>query len=195
MAFRDPTCRSLRFGFTLVEILVVIAIASILIALLLPAVQAARGAARRIECKANLRQIGLAMTQYLDQQGPRGKFPEAIMLPSLDTNRPSIYDVLAPYCEHNRQLFHCPSDTEQYYEHLEKSYAYFKNEGLSYEYPSIRLGGKTRQEVLNTRFGQLGSHEAWIVYDFAPFHGRAGQSGSRNYLYLDGHVDALVVAD
>ena len=195
MEGRDPSMRGFRFGFSLVELLVVIAIAGILVALLLPAVQAARAAARRMECKSNLRQIGLAMTQYLDLQGPRGKFPEAIMLPSLDPNRPSIYDVLAPFCEHNRELFHCPSDTEQYYEHLEKSYEYFKNEGLSYEYPSFRLGGKTRQDVLITRLGELGSHDLWLMYDFAPFHGRAGATGSRNYLYLDGHVDALAVAD
>src|SRR6476661_2573390 len=103
-------------GFTLVELLVVIAIIGVLVALLLPAVQYARESARSTQCKSNLRQIGLALDQYVDRQGARGKFPDAAnMTVSVkptppDLPKPNLREVLSNFTENNGELFHCPSD-------------------------------------------------------------------------------------
>jgi prepilin-type N-terminal cleavage/methylation domain-containing protein len=85
--------RRRRRGFTLIELLVVIAIIAILIALLLPAVQQAREAARRTQCKNNMKQVGLALHNYLSALST---FPPVSVLPAGRT--------FEPYSAHVRLL-------------------------------------------------------------------------------------------
>src|SRR5690349_10727234 len=80
----------LRRGFTLIELLVVIAIIAILIALLLPAVQQAREAARRTQCKNNFKQLGLAIHNYESTHGtaPAGRMSLGYCQNATATNVP-----------------------------------------------------------------------------------------------------------
>lgn len=140
------TSRRIRFvrrrplhGFTLVELLVVIAIIGILIALLLPAVQAAREAARRMQCANNLRQIGLALLNYesslrgfppgricnpvFNPQYCTGWSPQARLLPYIEQGNVELliqYDkspfdsANTPVREACIAVFLCPSDKDNF---------------------------------------------------------------------------------
>lgn len=110
-------------GFTLIELLVVIAIISLLAALLFPAFFAARGKAREAVCVSNLRQIGLSIAMYAeDNDGlypfavdPADKFTPQIWnsFPAFQALIPGmnmVQDALQPYVK-SKELFHCPADT------------------------------------------------------------------------------------
>ena len=162
-------------GFTIVELLVVIVIIGALFMLLLPAIQYARTAALRSGCQSNLRQVGLAMTMYLDRQGYQPAYPDVAQLPSVTPDKPTIADVLAPYTEESNAVFACPQDT-----------TYFPEEGVSFEYPARSLAGRKQQELEASRSYKT----TYVLFGFDDFHGPNGQVGSRNALYADGHVDS-----
>src|SRR5881227_1395282 len=93
--------RNRRRGFTLIELLVVIAIIGVLIALLLPAVQAAREAARRIQCTNNLKQLGIGLHNY---ENAHGALPPSMVMAGSGTtvawsNGWSAHGRLLPYLE------------------------------------------------------------------------------------------------
>jgi prepilin-type N-terminal cleavage/methylation domain-containing protein/prepilin-type processing-associated H-X9-DG protein len=211
---RPPlTGASFQRGFTLVELLVVVGIISIVVSLTLPAVQYSRATARKMHCQSNLRQIGLALNTYLDVRGQKARFPDCAQMPSIDVitmaplpPRPSLVVTLGPFAENNKMLFQCPSDL-----------SFFEQEGISYEYPSRLLAGKSRQQVMDSRRARRradgSSPRLAILWDFDPFHGAgyapprtdeeqgvydvndvniSGGPGSRNYLFMDGHVDTLL---
>ena len=181
---------SKRQAFTLVELLVVIAIIGVLIALLLPAVQAAREAARRSQCNNNLKQFGIALHNYHDvfQKMPAADSYYVTSSGAVKLDDISHHARLLPYLEQltvsqyvnfsvswsdplNSQavpqrlkVFLCPSDSQNYVPAAYGPNNYYGNQGAQ-----ILFGGVPPTNPSDPNFGMKPADGVFYSNSFLPF--------------------------
>ena len=171
-------------GFSLIELLAVMAMIALLTSLLLSAVSKAKEAARATACLSNLRQIGLALQLYTQDNGnrlpvmrdqaPLTNNPSAGMWPGMET-------VLKPYL--SGPVLKCPSDRK----------GIFEKTGSSYAWNSL-LNGEDAEHlrIFNIDFDP---HRVPLVFDKEGFHLARGLGKGVNYLYADGHIKNLLTLE
>ena len=174
-----------RFGFTLVELLVVIAIIAILAVLLLPVLGRARESARATACLSNLHQIGIALQIYVSDNNNKLPVMRDVSTDpaTAATNTfPAINQVLAPQLG-TTNVLRCPSDWQHFFELTGSSYAW--NSLLNGEDADLL-------KVFNIAFS---AQEIPVIYDKEDFHKVRGANKAVNYLYADGHIKNLLTIE
>jgi len=167
-------------AFTLLELLVVMAIIGILAAVLLPVLSRGKESGRVAACQGNLHQIGVALTVYVDENQNLMPTMYDQPLTNAPTNLPVINVVLAAQLG-SPQVLRCPSDNARIFELT----------GSSYAWNSLVNGQNAdRLQVLNL---SLTPTRIPLVFDKQSFHAALGSKHAVNYLYADGHIKNLLI--
>lgn len=207
---------SMKRGFTLIEIVLVIAIVGVLAAILLPVFSSVRKESRKSACLSNMRQFGLALALYTEDSDdlyPAGGdmylthtdqwegYFDGRYWPVVQTLQP-INIVMAPYVQ-SRELWHCPSDTglsssggNPFDAYLPRT-SFYRAFGLSYKYePMLFLEPHFTSTLEACGIGDHNIHygppEIIVFSDAsASWHGASEDEGRRNVLMADGHAVTL----
>ena len=168
-------------AFTLIELIVVIAIIALLASLLLPVTGSILEKARSTECASNLRQVGIAVNTWANdhdnyfpriETDPKGE----INVYGPDEQAKGLLETLKPYGLSDK-FVQCPSDV--------RGPNYYGQKGSSYEWRPVLDGEKANNPMIYGRRGALTvpASRVRICIDYTPLH-----NGQQNRLYADGHV-------
>ena len=174
----------LQAAFTLIELLVVIAIIAVLAALLMPTFGRAKESARGTACLSNLRQIGLGLQLYVQENNNRMPNMRGSLV---DTNLPVMPlpapELVLSNCIGNVRVFECPSDKA----------GIFTETGSSYFWNSV-LNGQDADHLTILSL-DLGATHTPVMFDKESFHAARGPKKGVNYLYADGHIKNLLAIE
>ena len=170
-------------AFTLVEMLVVIAIIAVLAGLLLPVIGKAKEQGRSTACLSNLRQIGLALQLYTQENESKMPFIYDALISTnatVITNQPPTIDVVLTNHLGSPKILRCPSDRKDL----------FARTGSSYSWNSL-INGQDAEHLSVFGFG-FDPHQIPLTFDKEAFHLGAGGGKGVNYLHADGHIRKLL---
>ncbi len=172
-----------RRAFTLVEMLVVIAIIAVLAGLLLPVIGKAKEQGRSTACLSNLRQIGLALQLYTQENENKMPFIYDALISTnatVITNQLPTIDVVLTNHLGSPKVLRCPSDRKDL----------FARTGSSYSWNSL-INGQDAEHLSVFGFG-FDPHQIPLAFDKEAFHLGAGGGKGVNYLHADGHIRKLL---